>query len=112
MGVGTGDVVKLTTPAGNMELPVYVNPAAAPDVALVPMGQGHEMFSRYAENRGKNVLALVAPQTESETGALATSGTRVKIENANKKVRMARFEGSVPAYQLEEFPIIEVVTQK
>ncbi len=112
MGVTTGDVVKLTSPAGNMELPVYVNPAAAPDVALVPMGQGHEMFSRYAENRGKNIMTLVAPQTESETGALATSGTRVKIENAHKKVRLARFEGSVPAYQLEEFPIIEVVTQE
>ncbi len=108
MDISTGDVVKLTTPAGSMELPVYINPAAAPDVALVPFGQGHELFSRYAEKRGENVVSLIAPQVDSETGALATSATRVKIEKANKKVRMARFEGSVPAYQLEEFPIIEV----
>jgi anaerobic selenocysteine-containing dehydrogenase len=108
LGVNTGDVVKLTSPAGNMELPVYINPAAAPDVALVPFGQGHELFSRYAENRGENIVNLIAPQVDSETGALATSATRVKIEKANKKVRMPRFEGSVPAYQLEEFPIIEV----
>jgi len=108
MGVGTGDVVKLTSPAGNMELPVYINPAAAPDVALVPFGQGHEFFSRYAEKRGQNVVSLIAPQMEAETGALATAGTRVKIEKMNKKVRLSRFEGSVPAYQLEEYPIIEI----
>lgn len=112
MGVGTGDVVKLSSPAGSLELPVYVNPAAAPDVALVPLGQGHDMFSRYAENRGKNILSIVAPQTEAETGALAIAGTRVKIEKAHKKVRLARFEGSVPAYQIEEFPIIEIENLK
>ncbi len=108
MGVETGDVVKLTTSAGSAEVAVYINPAAAPDVALVPLGQGHEMFSRYAEKRGTNVISLIAPQTESETGALASSATRVKIEKANKKVRVPRLEGSVPAYQLEEYPIIEI----
>lgn len=112
IGVATGDVVKLTSPAGSIELPVYINPAASPDVALVPYGQGHELFSRYAEKRGQNVVALIALQVDSETGALASSATRVKIENVHKKVRLARFEGSVPAYQLEEFPIIEVENLK
>ena len=112
LGVRTGDVVKLTSPAGSMELPVYINPATAPDVALVPYGQGHELFSRYAEKRGENVVRLIEPQVDAESGALAGSATRVKIENANKKVRLARFEGSVPAYQLEEFPIIEIVNLK
>lgn len=108
MGVSTGDVVTLTSPQGSAEFMVYINPAAPPDVALVPFGQGHEMFSRYAENRGHNVVTLIAPQVDSETGTLATSGTRVKIGNAHKKVRMAKLEGSVPAYQLQEYPIIEV----
>jgi menaquinone reductase, molybdopterin-binding-like subunit len=79
---------------------------------LVPFGQGHVIFSRYAEKRGSNPLAFIAPQIESETGALAWAATRVKVEKANKKVRVPRLEGSVPAYQLEEFPIIEVENAK
>ena len=110
--VETGDVVKLITTTATVELPVYINPAAATDIMLVPFGQGHVIFSRYAEKRGSNPLSFIVPQVESETGALAWAATRVKIEKANKKVRVPRLEGSVPAYQLEEFPIIEIQNTK
>ncbi|MBX5445948.1 MAG: molybdopterin-dependent oxidoreductase [Sphaerobacter sp.] len=109
LGVGTGDVVRLVTPRGSAEVPVYVNPAAHPDVAAVPMGQGHTDFGRYAKGRGTNPLDLVEPATESETGALAWAGTRVRVEATGRKVRLPRFEGQVPAFQLEGAPIIEVI---
>ena len=109
LGVDTGDVVRLVTPRGSAEVPVYVNPAAHPDVAAVPMGQGHTDFGRYAKGRGINPLDLVEPATESETGALAWAGTRVRVETTGRKVRLPRFEGQVPAFQLEGAPIIEVI---
>ncbi|MDI3339649.1 MAG: molybdopterin-dependent oxidoreductase [Sphaerobacter sp.] len=109
LGVETGDVVRLVTPRGSEEMPVYVNPAAHPDVAAVPMGQGHTDFGRYAKGRGVNPLNLVEPATEAETGALAWAGTRVRVEATGRKVRFPRFEGQVPAFQLEEAPIVQVI---
>ncbi len=108
IGVETGDVVRVVTPQGSAELPVYVNPAAMPDVLSVPMGQGHTAFGRYAEGRGVNPLELVAPQVERETGALAWAATRCRLELTGRRMRIARLEGQVPAFQLEEFPIIQV----
>ena len=45
----------------------------------MPVGQGHETFTRYASERGANPIAILAPATEPETGALAWAATRVKI---------------------------------
>lgn len=108
IGVETGDVVRVVTPVGSAELPVYVNPAAIPDVLAVPMGQGHTAYGRYAEGRGLNPLELVAPQTERETGALAWGATRCRLEVTGRRMRIARLEGQLPAFQLEEFPIVRV----
>lgn len=112
LGVTTGDVVRVTTPIGSQEIPVYVNPAMAPDIAAVPLGRGHTAYGRYAEGHGVNPLEIIAPQTDSETGALAWAATRARIEKTSQKVRIARLEGQVPAFQLEDAPIIEVVKKK
>lgn len=112
LNVVTGDIVKLTTSTTTVEAAVYINPAAATEIALVPLGQGHVIFSRYAEKRGNNPVTYIAPKMETETGALALAATRVSIEKAHKKVRIPRLEGAVPAYQLEDFPIIEVENTK
>ena len=108
LGMATGDVVLVETPNGSFEVPVYINPAAPRDVLLIPMGQGHQFYTRYAEKRGVNPFEIVAPQADSSTGALAWAATRARISTVGRKVRIPRFEGSVPAYQLEEFPIIQV----
>jgi hypothetical protein len=45
----------------------------------MPVGQGHETFTRYASGRGANPIRILAAVTEPETGALAWAATRVKI---------------------------------
>ena len=57
-------------------------PGIAPDMVAMPVGQGHETFTRYASGRGVNPIAILAPSTEPETGALAWAATRVKIARA------------------------------
>jgi anaerobic selenocysteine-containing dehydrogenase len=112
IGVQTGDLARLVTPQGSAELPVYVNPAAMPGILSVPMGQGHTAYGRYAERRGVNPVELVVPQAERETGALAWVATRCRLEPTGKRVRIARMEGMVPAFQLEEFPIVKLARPK
>jgi molybdopterin-containing oxidoreductase family iron-sulfur binding subunit len=57
-------------------------PGLAPDVIAMPVGQGHENFTRYASGRGVNPIGILAPATEAETGALAWAATRVSIARA------------------------------
>jgi hypothetical protein len=54
-------------------------PGIAPDVIAMPVGQGHENFTRYASKRGANPIAILAAKTEPETGSLAWAATRVKV---------------------------------
>ena len=112
LGLHTGDVVRVLTPQGDVELPVYVNPATQPGVIAIPFGQGHTAYTRYAEGRGVNPVTLLAPETDADAGTFAWAATRCRIEKTGRRARLARFEGMVPAFQLEEFPIVRVTAPK
>ena len=77
-----GDLVDITSSQGTLRAPVMIFPGIAPDMVAMPVGQGHETFTRYASGRGVNPIALLAPATDGETGALAWAATRVKIARA------------------------------
>ena len=77
-----GDLVDVSSSQGTVRVPVMIFPGIAPDMIAMPVGQGHESFTRYASGRGVNPIAILAPLTESATGALAWAATRVKITRA------------------------------
>lgn len=79
LGIALGDIVELASTQGTLRTAAIVSPGIAPDVVAMPVGQGHSAFTRYASGRGENPIALVAPLTESATGALAWAATRVKV---------------------------------
>jgi anaerobic selenocysteine-containing dehydrogenase len=82
LNIGQGDLVDVTSSQGTVRVPAVVFPGIAPDVIAMPVGQGHERFTRYASKRGANPIAILAPVTEPETGALAWAATRVRIARA------------------------------
>lgn len=77
--VATHDLVEVTSRHGTVQAPVVVTPGIAPDVVAMPLGQGHESFTRYASGRGSNPIAILAPVADAQTGALAWAATRVAI---------------------------------
>ena len=79
LGVAEGDIVEVASKHGTLRAPALVSPGIAPDLIAMPVGQGHETFTRYASGRGQNPLRILAPVTEPETGTLAWAATRVKI---------------------------------
>jgi len=79
LGIKTGDRVRIESPYGKLEAPVYVDPAAVPGVVSMAIGQGHRSFGRYASNRGANPLSILAPAWEEATGCLAMGATRVRL---------------------------------
>ena len=98
-----GDLVDITSSQGTVRAPVMIFPGLAPDVIAMPVGQGHETFTRYASNRGVNPIAILAPATEPETGALAWAATRVKIARVGEgDGRLIMFAGEMREHPHDE----------
>ncbi|HLG71412.1 MAG TPA: molybdopterin-dependent oxidoreductase [Chloroflexota bacterium] len=108
LGFKEGDMARVDTTQGSVDLPVYVNPAAPPDVLSIPLGQGHRAYGRYAQDRGVNPLDLLAPLADTTTGALAYSATRARISPTGRRIQLSKFEGDVPAYQIPGKEVLEV----
>ena len=103
IGVGDGDVVRVMSPAGEIEVPVYVYPAIRPDTVAIPIGQGHTDYGRYARKRGSNPMDLVGAESKD----LLWAAMRVRIIPTGKKVAQAGFEnklGVTEGFINEAFP--------
>jgi anaerobic selenocysteine-containing dehydrogenase len=87
--IADGDIVELASAHGKLQSPALISPGIAPRTIAMPMGQGHEHFTRYASGRGANPIGILAPVTDTETGALAWAATRVTV------TRVARNDGSL-----------------
>lgn len=92
LGVEDNDVVRVTSPYGQLEAPVVVYPGIHPEVIAIPVGQGHTDYGRFAAGRGSNPLRLVAPATDADSGGLAWGATRVRLERTGKTQTLARLE--------------------
>jgi len=92
-GLKDGDLVAVTSAFGSIEAPVLVFPAIRPDVVAMPIGQGHEALGRYAKDRGANPLRILAPTTQSSSGILASSATRVSLVATGRKAAIVRTGG-------------------
>jgi len=79
LGIADADLVELASPHGTLRAPALISPGIAPDMLAMPVGQGHEKFTRYASGRGANPIKLLGSTIEPETGALAWAATRVRI---------------------------------
>ena len=77
--IAEGDLVEVASRHGSLRAPALVSPGIAPDAIGMPVGQGHETFTRYGSGRGQNPVTLLAPVVEPETGSLAWAATRVRI---------------------------------
>jgi molybdopterin-containing oxidoreductase family iron-sulfur binding subunit len=59
LGIRQGDLVKVTSPHGAIELPAYISDSLHPGAVAIPIGQGHTAYGRYAKDRGANPLTLL-----------------------------------------------------
>ena len=93
LGLRTGDLVELESPAGKVSVPVVEYPGVRPDVIAMPLGHGHRANGRYAQGRGANAASLLAAQSDSATGGLAWAATRVALRALGKRARLTRTSG-------------------
>jgi anaerobic selenocysteine-containing dehydrogenase len=92
LGLEDEDVVRVVSPAGEIEAAVYKYRGIARNVVAIAVGRGHENYGRFAKDVGSNPIKLLVPVTASETGALAWGATRVRIEKTEERKPLARLE--------------------
>ncbi|MDX9740313.1 MAG: molybdopterin-dependent oxidoreductase [Gammaproteobacteria bacterium] len=83
-GVETGDVLRISSDQGSLEVRAYVYKGMHPGAIAIPVGQGHESYGRYAQGRGVNPYAILADVRDRKTGELAHSATRVDVSLVRK----------------------------
>jgi len=93
LGFEDGDLVKVESTQGFVTAPVLIFPGVMPEVVAMPIGQGHSAYGRYAKNRGTNPIQILAPQTESTSGELAWSATRVRLVATGRKAKLIKTGG-------------------
>jgi menaquinone reductase, molybdopterin-binding-like subunit len=101
LGVAQGNLVEITSSQGKIRVPALLSPGIAPDVVAMPVGQGHETFTRYASARGSNPIAILAPLEEKETGALAWAATRVRLSRVEGPAELVLFAGGMKEHDAE-----------
>jgi anaerobic selenocysteine-containing dehydrogenase len=106
LGIKQGDLVEIASPQGSVHAPAILSPGIAPDIVAMPVGQGHENFSRFASGRGANPLSILAPLAEHETGSLAWAATRVKLARVGgpEQAKLVLFAGGMSGFPHEEQP--------
>jgi anaerobic selenocysteine-containing dehydrogenase len=89
--IANGDMVRVESSHGSIDVPAYVHPGAIPGVASMPIGDGHTHYGRYASGRGENPLSILAATYEKSTGALVVGGTRVKVSRLGDRKGWIQF---------------------
>jgi len=92
LGLEDDDIIKVISPAGEIEAIVYKYHGIPKDVVAIPVGRGHEHYGRFAKDFGSNPIKLLVPAVNQQTGALAWGATRVRLEKTEKTRKLPRLE--------------------
>ncbi len=91
LGLKSGDVVRVTSPHGFLDVPVWLYPGVREDVVAVAMGGGHTDYGRFANGNGVNPMTLLGPDVASGP---RLASTRVDVAATGEWRRLASTEGS------------------
>ncbi len=108
LGLRRGDIVRVTSEHGEVEVPVWPYGGIRRDTIAISMGAGHESYGRYAEGKGVNPMRLLSVVTEEPSGALAHLGVRVRVEPTGRWRRLATIEGSDQQFDRPIAPAVQL----
>ncbi len=97
LGLENDDVVKLITPAGEIEAVIYLYPAIRPDTIAIPFGQGHTAHGRYAQGRGANPFQILGLKLNGADD-LAYAANKLNLEKTGRKQVLTRMESKIGVY--------------
>ncbi len=94
LGVKTGDLLRVQSSFGHMELPAHLSGGVHPGTLAVAIGQGHTAYGRTANGQGANPIPLLSPEPEESSGGLPWIATRVTIARTGRRRPLISTAGS------------------
>jgi anaerobic selenocysteine-containing dehydrogenase len=94
LGLHDDDIVKIISPAGEIEAIVYTFPGIREDTVAIPIGRGHKALGRFSKEVGSNPVELLNSDLDGETGALPWATMQVRIEATGRTRALARLESA------------------
>jgi molybdopterin-containing oxidoreductase family iron-sulfur binding subunit len=96
--VSDGDVVRVTSPHGAIELPAYVSPTLHPGAVAIPLGHRYAPYHvpRYvaAPSTTLNPMALLGPRPEPSSGGPMFLGVRVTLTRTGARRPLALLQAT------------------
>jgi molybdopterin-containing oxidoreductase family iron-sulfur binding subunit len=93
MGIAQGDVVKVTSPHGTLELPAYISASLHPKTVAIPIGHRYAPYHvpRYvtATSGATNPMALLGGAAEAGSGGAQFLGVRVSLAKTGARRPLA-----------------------
>ncbi len=86
-----GEIVRIISATGSIELPVYIYSGIRPDTVSMPLGWGHTQYGEFAKDRGVNALDLLAAPSGS---FVSYGGTKVRLEKTSGYRKPPKTEGN------------------
>lgn len=93
-----GDNIRFETANGQIQVQAFEYGGAHPEAVVVPMGQGHSQYGRYAKGQGVNPVALLSPITDPSSGAPSYVAAVKNFSAAGKNGPLAITSGSRVQY--------------
>ncbi|MGD2187665.1 MAG: 4Fe-4S dicluster domain-containing protein, partial [Desulfobacterales bacterium] len=88
------DIIQIESRWGSLEAPVYVNEFVRPGLLVMNIGQGHQAFGRYAENKGVNPSTILPPEADQNSDGPVFSTNDIKIRRTGRTMKLAAMYGS------------------
>ncbi len=107
-GIVEGDSIIVKTAAGEIEAPAYAYTGVFPGTVVMPAGQGHTDFGRWASGRGANPFSLMDFVPAAEGGAPAFAATITSLEKSGRRVKLASTSGSRVALDRKIAPSVAI----
>ena len=93
-GIAQQDIIQIQSETGTLEAPVYVSEIVSPLVMVMPIGQGHPSYGRYARNTGLNPVTLLSAKTDPDSGGCSFTMDRISIKKTGHSMQLAHTDGS------------------
>lgn len=94
LGASQGDLLRISSPYGSIELPAISSEHIQPDVVAIPIGLGHTAYGRYAKGVGANPLVLLPAEAEKASKGLPWLSVRVALTRTGARRRLATPAGT------------------
>jgi anaerobic selenocysteine-containing dehydrogenase/Fe-S-cluster-containing dehydrogenase component len=101
MNISAGDLLQIQSPYGYIDAPALPSFTVPDNVLAVPMGQGHALFSPYANGLPANPMNLYPPEIDLSSGGIPGPSFEVTLQKLEGKFPIAHTDGSYHQYGRE-----------